>query len=201
MRLLLATCAVAAAALALPAKAIACDTPIRPRYQLDEALVGVDLQPPTATGIEAVEVTRRLVPLADDEIPITSCGTGSDKEAAVTVWIRRSEDNYAAPEQIGYRVEIVSGNAPRGLARTPQVVEYGNRLVLPFDDRDDDDVIDFRMRLVPVDTAGNEGPPSEVVHVRHEGVGCSAAGGGAAPLGLLALLALCRGLAARTLLP
>ena len=56
------------------------------------------------------------MPLADDEIPITSYGTGSDKEAAVTVWIRRSEDNYAAPEQIGYRVEIVSGNAPRGLA-------------------------------------------------------------------------------------
>lgn len=52
------------------------------------------------------------MPLADDEIPITSYGTGSDKEAAVTVWIRRSEDNYAAPEQIGYRVEIVSGNAP-----------------------------------------------------------------------------------------
>lgn len=188
---LFAALAAFGAALAVPAAALACDSPIRLSFQLDESLVGVDVEPPTAPGISGFEVTRRLVPLADDEIPIATCSTGSGKEAAVTVWVDRSEDDHAAPEQIGYRVEVVSGKAPRRLATGPHVVVAGG-VVIAFDDRDDDDVLDFRMRLIPVDTAGNEGPPSEVIHVRHEGVGCSAGGGGAAPLGLLALLALRR---------
>jgi uncharacterized protein (TIGR03382 family) len=186
---LLVPVAAALIALATPAEAHACDSPLPAEYWLDESLVGVDVEPPTAVGIERVEVSRRRVPMADDTIPFFTCGSSSAKNGGVHIRILASEDDHADSNEIGYRAEVVGGKAPRGLVRDPLPAE-SRTIVVRFDDEDDDDVVDFRMRLIPVDTAGNEGPPSETFRVRDEGVGCSAAAGPATPLALLALVAL-----------
>lgn len=187
--ILVSPIAAALIAFTAPADARACDTGLPAEYSLDESLVGVDVEPPTAVGIERVEVSRRRVPMADDTIPVFTCGSGSARSGGVHVRIRASEDDHAHSSEIGYRAEVVGGKAPRGLVREPVPTDW-HTVVIRFDDRDDDDVIDFRMRLIPVDTAGNEGPPSETFRVHDEGVGCSAATGPATPLALLALVAL-----------
>lgn len=181
--------AAALVALATPADVHACSEAMPPEYWIDQSLVGVDVEPPSAVGIDRVEVSRRRVPMADDKIPVFTCGSGSARNGGVHIRIRASEDDHAHSSDIGYRAEVVGGKAPRGLVREPIVTDW-RTVVVRFEDRDDDDVIDFRMRLIPVDTAGNEGPPSETFRVHDEGVGCSAATGPATPLALLALFAL-----------
>ncbi len=178
----------AAAILVAPTAAWPCDTvPVDP-YEIDPAEVGIDTASPTAAVVQSVRVVRAVQPLLPGR-GVDSCGDGDGIRwfGEARLLLRPSTDDRTAADRIGYRVEFDGPHLP-ALYDTSggiQVLGWDDSVALVWEERDDDDRIDFRVRLTPLDRAGNEGPATEV-HVRDEGVGCAAAGGSPGALPLLA---------------
>ena len=199
MRLLLSAL-VALLLLAASRPASACSESEPRQYWPRPDLAATDTTPPTGVLVHGVIVRRAVEPLVPNADPF-QCGERNGSAARVRVEITPSTDDTSDSRDIGYLVEHVAGRIPRSFAlpREPLVVEPAYRgeetktLDIAVDDRDDDAELDFTLRLIPIDEAGNRGPPSEPFRVRDEGLGCSSAGTGPAPIALsLVALALTR---------
>lgn len=192
MRLLLALAALIAAALVAPRPADACEEGgygYDTYLDIDPELALVDHTPPSQPAVTDVAVVRAVNPLVGDRVD--GCAAGSGRAGSIRLSIRPSTDDSG---QIGYAFEFVRGRLPRDftLPREP-LVSFDDVFEFDLSDPDDDDEIDFTLRLVPIDKAGNRGPPSEPFRIRDEGLGCSSAGATPAPLALaLVLLLLAR---------
>jgi len=186
---------VTAAILALPATAWPCDPVDGGWWEPDPREVGVDLEPPGPARLQRLVVVRGMQAIFDGG-PADSCNEWEGQRGAqVLVHLDPPVDDRTPSREIGFRIELAGSHLPPGYRAGMSWEEggWGSMVRLPWNERDDDDLLDFTMRITPLDRAGNEGPTLEV-HVRDEGVGCSAAGGGA---GLLPLLVACLALIRR----
>jgi hypothetical protein len=164
---------VAGASLA-PASGRACKFAGAVPHVADEALRATDTTPPTLSPTIAYEVNR---------------GTGmggcaaSDCDGIATIdVIPEATDDMSAPGGIGYRLSLAAGQLPTGLGLPTEAIKPGPafpRLPLFWSsDASGDEAIDFTLRLVAVDAAGNESPP-QTVRVYDDPGGCAIARRGA----------------------
>lgn len=179
----------AASILALPATALPCGIDYPGRWERDPAEALVDFEPPGPARLRSLEVTRGMQALFDGS-PVDSCGERKGQRGAeLLVHLELPVDDRTPSTEIAFRQELVGPHLPPGYEAGTTFEEFtrNGTIRLTWFERDDDDLLDFTMRLTPLDAAGNEGPRLDV-HVRDEGVGCSAAGGGPSLLPLLVAL-------------
>lgn len=98
------------------------------------------------------------------------------------MYLGETTDDRTDAEHMGYRVEVVAGHAPSDPTwPTGPVRALGGTLYFHWVDggSDDQEAVDFTLRIRAVDLAGNEGPPSDV-RIRDDGssAGCRVAGAG-----------------------
>ncbi|WP_373047259.1 hypothetical protein [Vulgatibacter sp.] len=190
MHTLLLALSIALVGLLVPRGAAACSDALPQTYRENPALAEIDHVAPTGTSVRKVEVRRRIEPVFGDRLD--GCAVGGGVGGSIRVEVAPATDDRSPVHAIGYEVEHVSGRVP-GSFVLPQPAfvldEWsGETLVLPLHEEDDDEVLDFQLRLVPVDEAGNRGPPSEPFRVHDEGVGCSVGGGGLTLAGAVVVL-------------
>lgn len=193
---LLASAVLLAAALARPADACSIAGPMP--HIVDEAEAAVDTTPPGAVRVENVSIGRRdptyvPSPCTDG----SSCGGGS----SIGFDVLPTDDDRTPPDQLGYLVEVASGEAPEGLfmlgePQRPMELGDGRRRVSLFWSEPDGlyrDTVAFTLRVRAVDLAGNLGPELLVPISDGEPPGCAQAPlNRLLPIGLLALMLLRR---------
>ncbi|WP_373046512.1 hypothetical protein [Vulgatibacter sp.] len=161
-----------AAALALPAEGRACSPmPIMP-FEIDGS--SSDATPP---GPMSARVDRILRGKAEgDSAMCSDLGV-----ITLHVGAPAGED----PAETGYLLEIVAGASPRGAMFPPLPIAPfpdDETIVLTFIDGicEEQEPIAFTLRFVPLDRAGNEGPPFDLAITdpgRSPGAGCGGSGG------------------------
>jgi hypothetical protein len=174
---------------ALRADAHACSHAGPIVHQVDPSLQASDQVPPVLPASIPFQVYRGTQSGA--------CSGSSCDGIGVISIAADATDNTTPPERIGYRLSLATGTLPSGLILSPDAIEPPGsdaRLELLWDSRvgGGDEPIDFTLRVVAIDSAGNQSGP-ETVHVQDDpGGGCAIARGGAGrrPLAWLALAAL-----------
>ncbi|MBO6514810.1 MAG: hypothetical protein JJ974_12680, partial [Phycisphaerales bacterium] len=73
-------------------------------YQIDQGMVGVDVQPPTA--IQSIEVT--VIRAKGDPLVLDTCDDGT-----ILLNLTPGTDDHTPPDGLGYIFEVVSGNPPQ----------------------------------------------------------------------------------------
>ena len=109
----------------------------------------------------------------------------------LTIYIEEpAADDRTAPEQMAYRVEVIEGDAPFPTDVPIHTVDFGEGSPALFVHLNEAKV-SAKVRVIPVDAGGNEGPPSNVIHLRFDESGCSTLGASSlsnlAPTGLILL--------------
>lgn len=126
---------------------------------------------PGALGMLTVSTKRGTGPPGGCDRTTTSC----DDIGTIHLSFVAPRDPDSAPEAIGYRLTRVAGQLPAGmvLPEHPVLAFVGRdaqrmHLHLAWLDgnSDEQEGIDFSLVITPVDSNGNQGPPSEVVHIR-----------------------------------
>ncbi len=178
----------------------ACSLAGDPEHELDP--LSTDTNPPSLT-IGGLDVKRGS----------GNCGQPTDSCADLgTLALEVSTtDNETATPEMGYELEVYSGTAPIGLSLSEKTVRYPDGVIrLHWIDGADDEQepIDFILKITLVDLAGNNSEPLQVI-IDQPGIedtcdqentpddpgndsgGCTATGSGSgAPTGVLVLLAL-----------
>jgi len=185
--------AIAAATAWGPTPARACSFAGPTAHVVDPSLQATDQTPPTFPAPISYEVRRGIQ--SSGGCSHSSCeGTGEIYLSA------DATDDATPPERIGYRLSREAGTLPSGLILPHGAIEpglSGPRLFLLWDSgaRDGDEPIDFTLRVVAIDLAGNESAP-QLVRVQDDppgGCGIArrrASGSGRAALVVAALLLL-----------
>jgi hypothetical protein len=150
----------------------------------------LDVAPPGPVREVDVEIQRGAGASRDGDLRADdSCGD----IGRVTLHVTAPADDRTGPDAMAYRVELADG-APPGdmeLPRAPVRTRLGRGFIALtwIDDPSARAPLSLTVRLVPVDAAGHEGPPSAPIVIadagRAEAAGCSSTG--AAPLGWAAL--------------
>ena len=180
---------VALGILLVPAAALPCDRVVPAEWEIDPAEAAIDDQPPSPAALAKLVVIRGVRPLFDAGLR-DSCDAGDGRDGEVRVYLDLATDDRTETWDIGYRIDLAGRHLPPGYRPGSWIAPNGNWIFLRWQERDDDDPLDFTLRLTPLDRAGNEGP-TLVVPVRDDGIGCSSAGGDAGALPLaVAVLAL-----------
>jgi hypothetical protein len=161
-----------------------------------------DRTPPAAPELGAVRITRGRGPRAteDGAYLTTSC----DDIGFIVVTVARPVTDPDGEAAVGYRFALASGALPAGLVLpAPTAAPWlGPALNFAWIDEatDEQDSFAFTLEVIPVDAAGNEGPPLIVeladggeVEAPVAAAGCATAPGPAAWSVLLALVAARRG--------
>jgi hypothetical protein len=187
--------AVLAAAFAVPAIADACSFS-NTAAQIQPALKAIEKTPPVFPAAGAVRVKR-------GQSPRSGCGdsdaTSCDDLGTIQIEVAASDDTTPAA-RMGYEVTLARGTLPDGLVLPAVPIERvapGHLMFVWLDGAtDSQEPVDFTLRIVAVDGAGNESAP-QLVSVDDAGSGgCRLANRGGsgdrAILGALALLALAR---------
>jgi hypothetical protein len=165
--------AVVAGIASRPAPAHACGFAGPTPHTIDPAMQAIDQVPPTLPPIPPPQITRGKAP------EWSGCGqTASSCDDVGTVGLQvQATDDVTAPGKIGYRLTLMGGSLPEGLALPGAIEPYANALVLIWSDgrTDDQEDIDFTLSVVAIDLAGNESAPQTVRVSDHPGFGCAVA--------------------------
>ncbi len=155
-------------------------------HVVDPAEAAVDDEPPAKVETVGIEIRRGKGPRGGAS---TSC----DDIGSIAITPTPPSDNRTAPNELGYRIRLVGGEAPSGV-RVPDEawrVQSNNSpaLYLHWIDgaTDDQEAIDFTITLTAIDRAGNEGPESAPIRIHHpgSGSGCRVARGSDLSLALV----------------
>ena len=163
-----------AAATAWPATdARACSYGLPPAHVVDPAMQATDHLSPTLPPLGAPRITRgKDAQGAGCTSSVSSC----DDIGVVAIPVSATDDN-TAPEQIGFRMSVAAGSLPEGVTLPSDAVKSsGDMLALFWVDgaRNDQEPIEFTLRVVAIDLAGNESAP-QTVRVSDDPGGCTIA--------------------------
>lgn len=166
--------------LSAPPPARACDFPALMKYQVETGIPQSDRTPPTLTANPAVVIKRGPGPEGCTKGVITSCdGMGS---IAITPVV---SDDVTAATDVGYRLKVVSGALPLGVA-IPSMDLQSERgaIYLRWDDGEkaaDHEAFTFTLEIAALDRAGNVSTPTTVTISDGGGGdgGCAIVGGDA----------------------
>jgi len=150
----------------------ACEVAGLAGHTLDPGEQAVDTQLPAAPKVSNVDVKRGVGPRS------SGCGgmtaTSCDDIGTIHLMVSSIDDRTAAPD-IGYRLSIASGSPPSGLdlPTTDVRANSSDGLVLHWIDgaTDDQESVDFELRISSVDRAGNVSATDTVVRVQSKGDG------------------------------
>ena len=133
----------------------ACSIAAPPTLQIDPRIE--DEVPPAPPVVLGVEIRRGRGPRGG---MVTSC----DDIGAIEIEVARPEGDPDDPEEVGYRLKLLAGKLPEGLALPGEDALLGAFLRLHWLDgaTDHQEAFSFTLALVPVDRAGNEGKPARV---------------------------------------
>jgi hypothetical protein len=150
-------------ALLLAAPLLPCSIAVEP-HEIDPAERAVDVTPPAAPAGEVDRIVRGkgAVRAPDGSIQGTSC----DDIGMITFRIvTPAADDRTPPERLGYRITLAEGTLPEGL-ELPSTAFRQPMLHWIDGATDDQEPIDFSVRIVAVDRAGNESAPSAPIRIR-----------------------------------
>ena len=180
----------AAATAWFPVDARACSSLGPVPHVLDPAMQATDQAAPTLPPLDVPRITRGKA------AERSGCGysqSSCDDLGGVAIAVRATDDQ-TPPAQIGYRMTLAGGSLPSGLSLPGAVKASGDVVGLTWVDgaTDDQEPIDFTLRVVAIDLAGNESAP-QMVRVSDGAGGCAvaparAAHGGPAFVAVAALL-------------
>lgn len=182
------TLLLAAGLAARPARACLYMAPTE--HTVDPSMEGIDTTPPERVHIRSVKIYRD-----PERSPGLSCWDGY-----ADIHIADPVDDKTPPEQMGFRYEVVDGTAPNlfpNFYPGPIKLHRGSKgylsVFLPWMETEPDPAIippvRFTVRITPIDLAGNEGPPVDVVvQDPADDTGCNATGASGG-LGLAWLIA------------
>lgn len=181
--------------LASPA-AHACSYTLR-NHVVDATMAGVDAIPPVLPEVLSVKIVRAQAPKSDDGCGIS--GGSSCDDIGRLVMPAEARDDRTPPDRVGYRFTLAAGALPAGLTLPEGALDPEDAGVVTIywgdGGGDTSEALDFTLRVVAIDQAGNESAPQTVrVQQSSPGGGCRVARAGAAPspawlaLGLAALL-------------
>jgi hypothetical protein len=158
--------ALCAASLGVAQRAHACVRPSPIPFEIDPALQGVDIEPPS-TPVDVGGVATR----ASGEFcrggtcVVSSCGSSGN----IRVEFSSAAGDAPDAEEVGYQLRFVEGVMPEGVAPVLERITVGVsplQFEVPFDDVVS---IDATFQLVAIDRAGNESAPSAPFHVSFDG--------------------------------
>jgi hypothetical protein len=154
---------------------LACSYGSPPALVLDPQAQASDTTPPSVpvANVESIRRGQGPTTYANCSQSVSSCDDFGSIGIALT-----ATDDQAPTDKMGYRVEVVAGQLPDGLALpTGPVLLTGGHLYLHWIDgaTDDQEAVSFTLAIRAVDLAGNTGPPANV-EVSDGGSGCSLVG-------------------------
>lgn len=142
-------------------------------HEIDDALRGVDVIPPSAPQAEVSRITRGKGPVPHGEglVSVSSC---DDIGFIVLSFSRLPQDDRATASEIGYLFEFAAGDPPPGftLPEAPlRILADAREFTLHWSDgaTDEQEPLDFAITIVAVDRAGNRSEPSNLVWIRDPG--------------------------------
>lgn len=139
-------------------------------HVIDENERAVDKAPPGVPEVKLAELKRGRGPRAagDGSVGVSSC----DDIGLIILHVVPPQDDRTPAGKLGYRAEWVSGDLPEDMDLSRTVRLGADTMTLHWIDeaRDDQDPIDFTIRVVAVDLAGNAGQPSAPLRIRDDGV-------------------------------
>jgi len=165
--------AIVAGAASIPAPARACSSAGPTPHVVDPAMQATDQMPPTLPPPGAPRITRGK---GAQGVGCTASASSCDDIGSIVIPVRATDDN-TPPAQIGFRMSVEDGSLPSGLTLPSGAVKpWGDVLVLNWVDgaSDDQEPIDFTLRVVAIDLAGNESAP-QTVRVSNDPGGCTIA--------------------------
>lgn len=158
-----------------PADSRACSFPGNSPHELDPDEIGLDQGPPSKVSVVEVHLER------PDNAEGNCLGIG-----IVSLYIAPATDDRTDADHMGYVVSKVGDSWPEGFgfdySGDPGPVRDDGTgvLFLHWSDMNDDNSrpLDFSFAISVVDLAGNQGPPSEPVHIYDPGSpsGCATSG-------------------------
>jgi hypothetical protein len=167
---------VAVAAVAgLPADARACSIAGPVEHVVDPSMQATDQTPPTLPPNIETTIKRGMGPQQQ------GCGQGSSScdDLGVITIAARATDDVTPPTRIGYRLTLAAGSPPAGLQLPAYPVEFagGGGVALAWRDgaTDDQEAIDFTLKIVAIDLAGNESAAQTVRVSDDSGHACAVA--------------------------
>jgi len=147
-----------------------------PPYVTDPAESGVDTQVPAAPSVGKVTIKRGMGPRGSG---CQSTSSSCDDIGAITLRLTAKDDRTAA-DAIGYTISVVRGQAPEDLSPLDQpLAQVGtNEVTLIWLDggTNDQEAVDFDLRVRAIDKAGNVGPGT-LVPIQSGSTGCSVSPG------------------------
>jgi len=183
MNRLLSLVIVATVVTALRADARACSPIPTYEHEVDTSMQATDHTPPTLPAIPPPEFHY-----ADDS-PDIGCGPSCTPSSSIGIPAVATDD-MTDRYSIGYRLTLESGTLPQGVTLPAKDIDPNGDVVRVFIGHETTEM-DFTLRVVAIDLAGNESAP-QTVRVEHHPDSCSIAG--ARPsrpgLGWIALVAL-----------
>jgi len=141
-------------------------------HTLDPAEQAADKQSPAAPQVSNVGIGRGVGPRSGcgGDVTATSC----DDIGSIHLAVSATDDRTTAPE-MGYRLSLASGSLPPNMILPTQDIRLSGAdgLVLHWIDgaTDDQETVNFELRIFSVDRAGNASATGTVVRVRSEGDG------------------------------
>jgi len=180
-----------AAAALYPAAARACSVRGPSPYMVDPSMQATDQVPPTLPPLSVASLQRGK---AQEGCSSNSC------EGVGTLAIAGAATDDITPDYgIGYRFSLVAGALPPYfsilLDQPSQATVSEGKLWLNWDDgaTDDQETIDFTLRVIAIDKAGNESAPQTVRVTDDPGGACAIAPARAPARGLawVAVAVLC----------
>lgn len=163
-------------------------------HELDPTEQELDHNPPGAVDVLEVRVHRGQ---GSERVGCAGWAWIEDQGVGhVSIRVAPPADDRTPAESLGYRVELVSGQAPEGLLPGFDIRAYvgadGVWLFLDWSDgeTDEQEPLDFELRLRAVDLGGNLGEAAQPIVVNDPGSGGGCATGASSLTGLAGFLAL-----------
>lgn len=142
-------------------------------YRPDATLARIDTAAPQAPVVVAAAAYRRSgMTCGQDVCVANNCGD----LGGVAVDLATGRDDHTPPNRLGYRLELVDGEVPEQLRSRLGVNLAGPtpvRLHLAFDQVP---AINATLRVIALDEAGNESPPSAPFELSFDGCTLAATG-------------------------
>ncbi len=142
-------------------------------HHLDATLAQVDTAAPrTPVVVEAMAYRRSGLTCGQDVCVANNCGD----LGGVAIDLEAGRDDRTPSDRLGYRLELVDGEVPEQLRSLLGVNLAGPtpvRLHLAFDQVP---AVNATLRIIALDEAGNESPPSQPFEVSFDGCTLAATG-------------------------
>lgn len=174
---------------ALPRPADACEPAYSDEHQLEDQGLPLDQTPPSAPDQVEAEVRE------SKSSPWARHSCAGQQLRQLLVRVAGAADDRTPAQKLGFRVELVGGQAPPGAFPT-QIFRAMEGLIIVSLPLEGD--LDAQIAVRAVDLAGNQSPLGQSIGVQHlPAGGCTQAGGGMALPALLVLMVASVGLRLR----